>query len=147
MLKADFTTGSYPYSVVIGDVDSDGRPDLAVANQVAIRFGSFGTPAQLGVLFAAKVDYTTGIYPNSVAIVDVDGDGKPDIAVANEGSNTVSLLRNTISGGNTAPAAPRNLMARARNGQVQLKWNKNTETDFLKYRIYKRHKFRWRNTF
>ena len=39
-------------------------------------------------------------------------------------------------GGNIAPMKPQNLVAIAGNGQVTLKWNQNTEADFLKYRIY-----------
>ena len=46
--------------------------------------GSFGT----------KTDYGTGRSPRSVAIGDVNGDGRPDLAVANENSNTVSVLLN-----------------------------------------------------
>jgi photosystem II stability/assembly factor-like uncharacterized protein len=42
-----------------------------------------------------------------------------------------------IIGSNTAPAAPQNLTAIAGNGQVTLKWNKNKESDFLRYRIYR----------
>ncbi len=38
--------------------------------------------------------------------------------------------------GYSAPAAPQNLTATAGNGQVTLTWNKNTESDFLLYRIY-----------
>src|SRR6266704_608224 len=45
-----------------------------------------------GPMFAAKVDYGTGSSPYSVAIGDVSGDGKPDLAVANYSSNTVSVL-------------------------------------------------------
>ena len=37
----------------------------------------------------------------------------------------------------TPPGAPQNLTTAASSGQVILKWNKNTEGDFLKYRIYK----------
>ncbi|MFA6400141.1 MAG: FISUMP domain-containing protein [Salinivirgaceae bacterium] len=37
---------------------------------------------------------------------------------------------------NEFPAAPKNLTAQSGNGQVTLKWNQNTEPDFLKYRIY-----------
>jgi hypothetical protein len=42
--------------------------------------------------FAAKVDYGTGSAPSSVAISDVNGDGRSDLAVANYNSNTVSVL-------------------------------------------------------
>jgi len=35
-----------------------------------------------------------------------------------------------------APAPPRNLSVTPGNGQVTLTWNKNTEVDFLRYRIY-----------
>jgi hypothetical protein len=45
--------------------------------------------------FSPRVDFATGSYPRGVAIGDVDGDGKPDLAVANTGSNTVSVFRNT----------------------------------------------------
>jgi hypothetical protein len=34
-VKTDFATGSFPYSVAIGDVNGDGRPDLAVANSTS----------------------------------------------------------------------------------------------------------------
>ena len=30
--KQDFTTGSGPFSVALGDLNGDGKPDLAVAN-------------------------------------------------------------------------------------------------------------------
>ena len=33
--------------------------------------------------FAARVDYPTGTAPASVAAADLNGDGKPDLAVAN----------------------------------------------------------------
>ena len=37
-------------------------------------------------------DYATGMAPNSVAVGDFNGDSKLDLAVANRGSNTVSVL-------------------------------------------------------
>jgi FG-GAP-like repeat len=48
------------------------------------------TPQMLGLNFASPVDYGSGGYaPESVAVADVNGDGKPDIVVANFcGSNT-----------------------------------------------------------
>ena len=42
--------------------------------------------------FQAQTTYATGAAPNSVAIGDVNGDGRPDLVVANSDSNTVSVL-------------------------------------------------------
>ena len=45
--------------------------------------------------FASKVDYGTGLSPHSVAVEDLNLDGKPDLAVANyagAGGNGVSVL-------------------------------------------------------
>src|SRR5437016_5336925 len=52
--------------------------------------------------FAPKVAYATGLGPFSVAVRDFDGDGKPDLAVANISSNTVSVLLNKGAGTFTA---------------------------------------------
>src|SRR6476661_5785051 len=57
-----------------------------------------------GVLsLAPKVDFTTGSGPQSVSIGDINGDGLPDLAVANAGSNTASILLNTTATGATTP--------------------------------------------
>jgi len=76
--------------VAIGDLNGDGKPDLAVANEsggsVSVLLGNGdGT-------FGAKSDYGAGSLPSSVAIGDLNGDGKPDLAVANESDGTVSVL-------------------------------------------------------
>ncbi|MFI5222226.1 MAG: FG-GAP-like repeat-containing protein, partial [Bacteroidia bacterium] len=42
----------------------------------------------------------TGNNPSSVAISDIDGDGKPDMVVSNSVDSTISILRNTGSVGN-----------------------------------------------
>jgi hypothetical protein len=101
--KVDFTTGTSPYSVAIGDLDGDGKPDLAVANSGSNTVSVFRNTSTSGSIvagsFAAKVDFTTGTQPNSVAIGDLDGNGKPDLAVANFGSASVSVFRNTSTSG------------------------------------------------
>jgi len=104
--KIDYATGNRPFLVAIGDVDGDGKPDLATANYSDNTVSVLRNTSTAGtVSFATKVDYATGINPYSVAIGDVDGDGKPDLAVANNGSNTVSVLRNTGTAGTLGFAA------------------------------------------
>jgi FG-GAP-like repeat len=51
-----------------------------------------GTGHAAPVSFAPKVDYPAGGTPWSVAVADLNRDGKPDLAVTNMGSNTVSVL-------------------------------------------------------
>ena len=48
--------------------------------------------------FAAKVDYPTGANPSGVAVGDFDGDGLLDLAIANNGAATVSVLLNQGGG-------------------------------------------------
>ena len=86
------TTGSQPYAVAIGDLNGDGKPDLAVAN-----YGSNSVSVLLGkgdgTFAEAPSPLAVGANPVSVAIGDVNGDGKPDLVTANTGSgNTVSVL-------------------------------------------------------
>ena len=98
--KVDFATGFGPYSLSIGDIDGDEKMDLAVANWSSNTISVFKNTSTAGSItsssFANKLDFVTGNEPRSVSIGDLDGDGKMDLAVANRGSNTVSVLRNTI---------------------------------------------------
>jgi uncharacterized repeat protein (TIGR01451 family) len=80
----------FPTSVAIGDLNGDGRSDLAVANQssddVSILLGT-GTGT-----FGAATNFAVGFFPGSVAISDFNGDGRSDLAVANYFSDNVSIL-------------------------------------------------------
>ena len=93
--KVDYITGNYPSNVSIGDLDGDGKPDLAVTNRVSNTVSILSNTSSNGsISFDAKVDYTTGNAPYNVSIGDLDGDGKPDLAVSNFNGNAVSVLRN-----------------------------------------------------
>ena len=102
--------GATAYWVAIGDVDGDGKLDLAVVYSTANVTGYVSVlrnQATAGSLdassFAVKVDFPAGIATRAVAIGDLDGDGRPDLAAVNNGSggssrnSTVSVLRNTTT--------------------------------------------------
>lgn len=106
--KVDFPTGSNPCSVVLGDINGgDSKPDLAVANRASNSVSILLNTTTVGSTtpnFAAKVDFSTGLSPFSVALSDMNGDGKPDLAVANSSSTTVSVLLNTTALGTPVPS-------------------------------------------
>ncbi|MCA6408415.1 MAG: VCBS repeat-containing protein, partial [Cytophagales bacterium] len=104
--KVDFATGSNPISVSIGDLDGDGKADLALANEGSNTVSVFRNTGSAGTIsYAAKVDFAADEGSYSVSIGDLDGDGKADLAVANYNSNTVSVFRNTGSAGTISYAA------------------------------------------
>src|SRR5262249_1241788 len=96
--RKDFGTGSAPGAVAVGDLNGDGIPDLAVANffsNSASVLLNTTPPGSTAPSFAARQDFATGSFPESVAIGDLNGDGIPDLAVANNRSNSTSVLLNT----------------------------------------------------
>jgi hypothetical protein len=97
-----FGGGNIPFSIAIGDLNGDGKPDLAVANagsnRVSVLLNTCNASPCVGASFGAATNFTTGRHSTSVAIGDLNGDGKPDLAVANNGSDNVSILLGTGMG-------------------------------------------------
>ncbi len=75
-------------SVAVGDANGDGTPDLIVGNRcidISCRFSVLTVLLNYGNgIFQPPQNYTLGGFgPQSIALGDVNGDGKPDLVVAN----------------------------------------------------------------
>jgi uncharacterized membrane protein len=91
----------FPMSVAVADVNGDGNLDIVVANQcqsydncpngvLTVLLGNGDGTFQA----ASAVINSGGSLPMSLAVADVNGDGKPDVLLANYSSSTVGVLIN-----------------------------------------------------
>ncbi len=93
-----YKSGGYrAVSIVVADVNGDGRPDLLVANE---RTTAFNEKGRVGVLlgngdgtFQTVSGYRSGgVFATAIVARDVNGDGKPDLLVGH--IESLSCLKN-----------------------------------------------------
>lgn len=97
---AETVAGSKPWQIAVADLNSDGAPDVATANNGGSSFsvlfndgtGLFPLPASV---------YGTGTGPRGIAIDDLNGDGAKDVVTANGAGNNVTVYAGDGFGGFT----------------------------------------------
>lgn len=86
----DFAYSMYASTALaLADLNSDGRLDAVVANPAGTVSVLLGGAEKT---FAEHVEYPTGGRPLSVAVGELSGDGKLDLAVTNGDSDTIMVL-------------------------------------------------------
>ena len=103
-VKSSLVIGTHPYALVAGDFTGDGRVDLAVANAGADPDSGLTAQSYVSILvnvggtFTAINDIPAGSNTAGLAAGDFNRDGRLDLAAANFGSNSISLLLNRGGG-------------------------------------------------
>jgi Tol biopolymer transport system component len=85
-------------------LNNDGNTDIAVTNLNSGDVSAVLGDGQGRFSFAADSPFHIGTRPAAVAVGDSDGDGKPDLAIANADDNQVSILLGYGDGTSNAAA-------------------------------------------
>ena len=98
--RVNFNTGITPYYISVGDLTGNGKLDILITNfgdGTATVWQNKATPGSItSSSFFKRLNFTVGTKPYAGLLADIDGDAKTDILVSNTGSNTLSILRNTV---------------------------------------------------
>ncbi|MBO9205474.1 MULTISPECIES: FG-GAP-like repeat-containing protein [Niastella] len=104
--KIDYPTGIGPFSIAIGDIDGDGKPDVVVANEYSFTISVFRNTGTAGSISFDPGKDIPALNPSDIVIADLDKDGRSDLIVTNDVANSISLFKNTGAPG-TLSFAPR----------------------------------------
>lgn len=86
---------AYGWGFNLADIDGDGKPDLLAApNQEYVVFAR-NNSSPGNILFDPQLYLPASGGNSSMAVGDLDGNGKPDIVVGSNNSGKLSIIRNT----------------------------------------------------
>ena len=92
-----FDASAIPYFIHGGDLDEDGRPDIAVPNEGTSDVSVFLNDSGVGA-FDARTDYGVGEKPSCIFGDDLNNDGWQDLVTADIQGSTITVLMNNGDG-------------------------------------------------
>src|SRR5690606_35768062 len=93
--------GGTVVNVKAGDLDNDGKPDLAATQLLAGTLAVFRNQSTGSALsFAAPVQFAFGDRPWGIDLGDLDGDGAIDLTVASLTTPMIAVFNNKSTPGN-----------------------------------------------
>ena len=96
-----FNGPTFPRYLSTADLDGDGKFDIAVTDYTYGKIFLYRNMSDTAtVLFDTTGRLVCDKNPSSIAIGDVNGDGKPDLLISNTGSDSISVFINTSTIGN-----------------------------------------------
>ncbi|BAV08017.1 internalin [Filimonas lacunae] len=106
--KASLTNSNNATKVVSADIDGDGKPDVVSFNNSAtgVYLNTTADGANTISLAARSTLPSAGTLCYGGVVTDLDGDGKPDIALVNAANGRVNIYHNESTPGSVSFATP-----------------------------------------
>jgi len=109
-LRFDEYAGQLPWDGAAADIDGDGHPEVAFANQAARRVSLIYSAEPFGLRQARRV--AGGPMPHSLALGDLTGDGHPDSVALHSLDDHYVVLTNVGGGLEVTSRAPAGIGSR-----------------------------------